>query len=437
MSPIKQNPRAEIALTRLGQLHPKLIDLGLDRTYALLENCGQPHLNVPPVIHIAGTNGKGSTLAFIRAMLEQHGKSVHVYSSPHLVRFNERIRLAGTLIDDDALADLLEDVEARNNGAEVTFFEVTTAAAMLAFSRKYADFTLLETGLGGRMDSTNIIDHPKVTIISPIARDHEHFLGNTISAIAHEKAGIMKPGVPVISASQHPEAEAVLRDQARTLQCPFIHIGTDIQITHHEDNGFTLTWGDRVITCPAPQLQGDHQIDNAVLAAAAVMLAEPDITSAAIRSGVASANWPARIQPLTSGRLVDRCPAGQNIWLDGAHNRHGAEALVKSLTRINSGKWVMIAGALNTRPAADFLDALKPLLHHLIAITIPDQDASLTADALSQTATELGIASTPAPDLNSAIDIAMQLTNGDIPLIIGGSLYLSGHVLTENGTLPD
>jgi dihydrofolate synthase/folylpolyglutamate synthase len=167
------------------------------------------------------------------------------------------------------------------------------------------------------------------------------------------------------------------------------------------------------------------------------MLAEPDITSAAIRSGVASANWPARIQPLTSGRLVDRCPAGQNIWLDGAHNRHGAEALVKSLTRINSGKWVMIAGALNTRPAADFLDALKPLLHHLIAITIPDQDASLTADALSQTATELGIASTPAPDLNSAIDIAMQLTNGDIPLIIGGSLYLSGHVLTENGTLPD
>ncbi|MGB2097354.1 MAG: bifunctional folylpolyglutamate synthase/dihydrofolate synthase, partial [Candidatus Puniceispirillales bacterium] len=221
MPSVLQNPRAEHALMRLGQLHPKLIDLGLDRTFALLEKCGNPHLALPPVIHIAGTNGKGSTLAFIRAMLEQHGKSAHVYSSPHLVRFNERIRLSGALIEDDALADLLEEVEIKNAGAEVTFFEVTTAAAMLAFSRINADYTLLETGLGGRMDSTNVIEQPAVAIISPIARDHEHFLGNNISAIAREKAGIMKQGVPVISAAQHPDAEAVLRDHARSLHCPF------------------------------------------------------------------------------------------------------------------------------------------------------------------------------------------------------------------------
>lgn len=437
MPPVLQNPRAEHALMRLGQLHPKLIDLGLDRTFALLEKCGNPHLALPPVIHIAGTNGKGSTLAFIRAMLEQHGKSAHVYSSPHLVRFNERIRLSGALIEDDALADLLEEVEIKNAGAEVTFFEVTTAAAMLAFSRINADYTLLETGLGGRMDSTNVIEQPAVAIISPIARDHEHFLGNNISAIAREKAGIMKQGVPVISAAQHPDAEAVLRDHARSLHCPFWQLGTDITITMQGENGFTLTWQDKTISCPAPELKGQHQIENAALAAAAVLLAAPDISSSAISKGVAMANWPARIQELSTGRLVSRCPAGQKIWLDGAHNRHGAEALAKSLQDINNGKWVMIAGALNTRPPADFLDALKPLLHHLITITIPDQEASLTAETLSQTATDLGIASTPATDLPRALDMAASITKGEMPLIIGGSLYLSGHVLTENETIPE
>jgi dihydrofolate synthase/folylpolyglutamate synthase len=434
---VKQNPRAEHALMRLGQLHPKLIDLGLDRTFALLEKCGHPHLALPPVIHIAGTNGKGSTLAFIRAMLEQHGKSVHVYSSPHLVRFNERIRLSGALIDDDALADLLEEVEMRNAGAEVTFFEVTTAAAMLAFSRTDADFILLETGLGGRMDSTNVIEQPAVTIISPIARDHEHFLGNSITAIAREKAGIMKLGVPVISAAQHPDAEAVLRNHAKSLDCPFWQLGTDITITMQEDGGFTLTWQEQSISCPAPLLKGQHQIENAALAAAAVMLVAPGISSSAIGKGVAKANWPARIQALKTGRLISRCPAGQKIWLDGAHNRHGAEALAKSLQDIDNRKWVMIAGALNTRPPADFLDALKPLLHHLITITIPDQEASLTAETLSQTATDLGIASSTATDLPRALDMATAITKGDMPLIIGGSLYLSGHVLTENETIPE
>lgn len=436
MPPILQNPRAEHALMRLGQLHPKLIDLGLDRTYDLLAKLGNPHLSLPPVIHIAGTNGKGSTLAFMRAMLEQNGQTSHVYSSPHLVRFNERIRLADKLINDDTLADLLEEVEEKNSGTEVTFFEVTTAAAMLAFSRVSADFTLLETGLGGRMDSTNVIDQPAVTVISPIARDHEHFLGHTITAIAREKAGIMKPGVPVISAIQHADAEAVLRNHAISLNCPFWQVGKDIILTSDTREGFSLTWHGQTIDCPKTGLIGDHQKENAALAIAAVMIAQPDITPSAIQNGIAMAEWPARIQALKTGRLVNLCPAGQSIWLDGAHNQHGAQALTKSLRQIDSGKWIMIAGALNTRPAADFLEALQPLLKHLITVTIPDQEASLTADTLSQIATELGIGSTAAPDLITAIEIATSHTNGRTPLIIGGSLYLSGHVLTENETLP-
>ncbi len=421
---------------RLGQLHPKLIDLGLDRTYALLEKLGSPHLDLPPVIHIAGTNGKGSTLAFIRAILEHNGQTAHVYSSPHLVRFNERIRLAGRLIDDDALADLLEQVEDKNSGTDITFFEVTTAAAMLAFAQTPADFTLLETGLGGRMDSTNVIDHPLVTIISPIAKDHEHFLGNTITAIAGEKAGIMKPNVPVISAHQHPEAAAVLRKYAETLGCPFWQMGEDFAINEQPDGGFILNWQDQQITCPAPALMGAHQRENAALAAVAVMLASPQISISAIKDGIAAADWPARIQALKTGRLIIRTPKGQQIWLDGAHNRHGAEALARSLQQIHMGKWVMIAGALNTRPAADFLNALKPLLQHLITITIPDQEASLGADELCQTAMELGLAATAAPDLTTAIDLAVSHSNGEMPIIIGGSLYLSGHVLTENETQP-
>ena len=421
---------------RLGQLHPKLIDLGLDRTYALLEKLGSPHLDLPPVIHIAGTNGKGSTLAFIRAILEHNGQTAHVYSSPHLVRFNERIRLAGRLIDDDALADLLEQVEDKNSGTDITFFEVTTAAAMLAFAQTPADFTLLETGLGGRMDSTNVIDQPLVTIISPIAKDHEHFLGNTITAIAGEKAGIMKPNVPVISAHQHPEAAAVLRKYAETLGCPFWQMGEDFAINEQPDGGFILNWQDQQITCPAPALMGAHQRENAALAAVAVMLASPQISISAIKDGIEAADWPARIQALKTGRLIIRTPKGQQIWLDGAHNRHGAVALARSLQQIHMGKWVMIAGALNTRPAADFLNALKPLLQHLITITIPDQEASLGADELCQTAMELGLAATAAPDLTTAIDLAVSHSNGEMPIIIGGSLYLSGHVLTENETQP-
>ena len=437
ISPSRQ--RAEQALLRLGQLHPKLIDLGLDRTFSLLEKLGNPHLSIPPQIHVAGTNGKGSTIAFLRAMLEHAHKKVHAYTSPHLVRFHERIRLAGQLIGDDALADLLEEVEAKNGSDIITFFEVTTAAAMLAFSRINADVTLLETGLGGRNDSTNVIASPLATIITPIARDHEHFLGTTITAIATEKAGIIKPSVPVISAPQHPEAEAVLRQRSAELNSPFYYLGEDITYDRQGTSGeFRISVEGQDLTSPAPGMIGRHQSDNAALAASALILTMPEITPKSLLAGIQSASWPARVQKLDHGRLVALCPYGQSIWLDGAHNRHGAAALAKSLADIHNGKWVMIAGALNTRPPADFLNELKPLLHHLVTVTIPEQDASLTAEHLAETALQLGISANPAQSLDAAIAEASQHSeNGKRPLIMGGSLYLSGYILKENGSLPD
>jgi dihydrofolate synthase/folylpolyglutamate synthase len=439
MSTFTSRQRAEQALLRLGQLHPKLIDLGLDRTFHLLEKLGHPHLAIPPQIHVAGTNGKGSTIAFLRAMLESANKKVHAYTSPHLVRFHERIRLAGQLIDDNALADLLEEVEGKNGSDVITFFEVTTAAAMLAFSRVKADLTLLETGLGGRTDSTNVITSPLVSIITPIARDHEHFLGTTITAIATEKAGIIKPSIPVISASQHPDAEAVLRQRSAELNSPFYMLEHEISYDNNTaGDGFHLTVEGQSLTAPSPGMIGPHQSDNAALAAAALMLTMPDIPQASIAAGIRSATWPARVQKLDQGKLVALCSKGQSIWLDGAHNRHGAAALAKSLKQIHDGKWVMIAGALNTRPPADFLNELKPLLEHLITITIPDQEASLTAQHLAETANELGISATPAQDIRAAIIIARDHSDkGKRPLIMGGSLYLSGYILKENGTLPD
>jgi len=430
--------RAEQALLRLGQLHPKLIDLGLDRTFNLLEKLGNPHLSIPPQIHVAGTNGKGSTIAFLRAMLEHANNKVHAYTSPHLVRFHERIRLAGRLIDDDTLADLLEEVETKNGSDSITFFEVTTAAAMLAFSRIEADITLLETGLGGRTDSTNVISSPLISIITPIDRDHEHFLGTTINAIATEKAGIIKPSVTVISAHQHPEAEAVLRQRSKELNSSFYMLGKEVAFDHDQMGGFHITVEGQSLSSPAPTMIGPHQSDNAALAAAALMLTMPETPQFSILAGIRAATWPARVQKLDHGKLVALCTQGQSIWLDGAHNRHGAAALAKSLTHLHDGKWVMIAGALNTRPPADFLNELKPLIHHLVTIAIPEQDASLSAEHLAETASQLGISASPATDISAAIAQANHHNDqGNRPLIIGGSLYLSGYILKENGSLPD
>ena len=434
--------RAEAALERLALLHPKLIDLGLDRGLGLLAKLGHPQHQLPPVFHAAGTNGKGSTLAFIRAMIEASGQTIHGYSSPHLVRFHERIRISSQLINDDELAGLLEEVEAVNGNDPMTFFEITTAAAMLAFSRKPAAATLLETGLGGRADSTNVIANPAVNIITPIARDHEYFLGDTIAAIAGEKAGIMRRGVPCFSAEQEPDARQTLREYADALGTPLYMAGEDFTITP-EGDGVKATLGTRTVHLPKLGLRGNHQAENAGLAAAAVMTVFPDLDDATLAKGAAHAEWPGRIQNLNHGQLIERQNNQISVWLDGAHNAHGAMALAKTLPQLANGDWVLVCGALNTRDPKDFLTPLKDRISHAICLTIPDQEASLPNHVIAEAARDIGLDADTSTDIITAMEqaytIAERIGNEKRPgnIIIAGSLYLAGHVLTVNQTLPD
>ncbi len=419
--------RAEKALARLAALHPKLIDLGLDRSFRLLRQLGNPQRHLPPTIHVAGTNGKGSVIAFLRGIAEASNATTHVYSSPHLCRFNERVRLAGRLISDQALADLLEEVESANALQQVTFFEVTTAAAMLAFSRHPADLLCLETGLGGALDSTNVLDAPLATIITPIARDHEHFLGSDIIDIAKQKAGIMRPKTPCFCAAQKAEVAKALQSCADKIGATLLIASRDFDIHARPDGSGVLISPERSIDFPRPGLAGAHQIENAGLAL---------MTLHTIRSyaadGISNANWPGRVQHLDKGALADAWPHRQ-IWLDGAHNAHGAHALANTLRSIQEGKWNIICGALNTRDPAEFLLPLKALAGRVACLTIPDQDASLTATEMRDAATGHGLHASAAATLAKAFDNLDR----SLPVIICGSLYLAGHVLVQNKTLPD
>ena len=433
--------RAAAALDRLARLHPKLIDLGLNRSFALLERLGNPHHHLPPTIHVAGTNGKGSTIAFLRAMAEEAGLTVHVYSSPHLCRFNERIRLAGRLIDDGGLADLLEEVETANGDMAVTFFEITTAAAMLAFSRVPADLLLLETGLGGALDSTNVLQTPLATIITPIAQDHEHFLGTDLGQIATQKAGIMRVQTACYSADQQAEAMHVLTTHADNIGASIKVAGRDFHLAETDDGGIHLSCAGEDFFLPAPGLRGPHQLDNAGLAAACFFdlaaknrLPLRDQTQAAnaFASGIKSAVWPGRVQPLNDGLLTELWPY-RPIWLDGAHNAHGARALAKTLGQIDVGKWNIICGALNTRDPAEFLAPLATLAGSVRCLAIPDQPASLSAADMTAAALAQGLDAAATTSIIKAFD----RLDPAYPVVICGSLYLAGHVLVQNKTLPD
>ena len=428
--------RATDALSRLTALHPKLIDLGLDRTFDLLARLGNPHHRLPPVIHVAGTNGKGSVIALMRAMAEAAGLRVHCYVSPHLCRFNERIRLAGCLIEDGDLADLLEEVETANGDMPVTFFEVTTAAALLAFSRVEADLLLLETGLGGLLDSTNVLDAPAATIITPVARDHEHFLGSELAGIAGQKAGIMRGGTRCFSAAQAPEVMAAIELHAADIGTNVTVLGRDVSWRPDPDGGVKLDTGTRQVHLPAPSLKGPHQQANMALAASALAAVMPNLPDTALAAGVTKADWPGRLQRLANGPLGQL--AGRPIWVDGAHNAHGADALAAALPAINDRGWHFICGALDTRPADEFLQRIAPLASSITCITIPDQPASLPAGELANAARK----SFPAARIASSVSGALQaLADGPddsgLPVMICGSLYLAGHVLVENGSLPD
>ena len=417
-------------LDALGALHPKLIDLGLGRTFEILEVLGNPQDHLPPVIHIAGTNGKGSTTAFLRALANEAGLKCHVYTSPHLCRFHERIRLADQLIDDETLIALLEEVRDRNADKPITFFEVTTAAAFLAFSRVAADLVILETGLGGLLDSTNVITQPAATIITPVARDHEHFLGSDITEIGRTKAGIFKQNSPAFIAHQSQDAAAGIAEMAEEKGITNYWMGRDFDVSHNETE-MTITIADEVYHAPLPSLAGAHQIQNAALAAATLHItAIAPLSQSA--NGISKARWPGRVQKLETGALVE-ITNGTPIWLDGAHNAHGAAALVRTMTAISQDKWTIIMGVLNTRPVGDFLAQIAPLADQVIALTIPDQDAALTAEEIAQSAHAIGLKCKTAPDIHHALQDISHHPN----ILICGSLYLAGHILNENGTLPD
>lgn len=435
MMPVLPDHTAQL-LDRLTKLHPKLIDLGLERTIRLSEKCGAPHTRLPPVIHIAGTNGKGSVSAFLRSMAESAGLSVHVYNSPHLCRFNERIRLNGRLISDAELVDVLSKVEEVNAGDPITFFESTTVAALLAFSRHRADLLILETGLGGLYDSTNIIPDTACSIITPVAFDHEQFLGRDIATIARQKAGIMRPERPSIWAEQTPIVRSELRRNADQIGAEIYEQNRDFRLSRAAGGGLTLDTGDQLITTPPLSLFGAHQTQNAALALMALKVSQlvPDLVKAA--EGGQKAVWPARVQRLADGHLTRL--AGRPVWLDGAHNVHGAEALKASLDEIDKRKWTIIFGALNTRPADEFLSVIRSVTDRIYCVTIPDQAAAIHADELVKLARTVGLKADKADSIPTACRaVSEQEGHGGRPVMICGSLYLAGEVLRANETLPD
>ena len=419
---------SDVILSRMMGLHPKVIDLTLDRVWRLLDALGNPQNDLPPVIHIAGTNGKGSTQAMIRAGLEGAGKSVHAYTSPHLARFHERIRLAGDLISEDHLTEILDECYVRNGGENITYFEITTVAGLLAFARTPADYTLLEVGLGGRLDATNVIDTPAVSIITPVSIDHEQFLGNTLTAIAGEKAGIIKRGVPVVVGPQQDEAMDVIEATAAKLGAPVFAYGQQWHVW--EERG-RLIYQDEtgLLDLPLPTLIGAHQVHNAGAAIAALRVLGFD--EAACEAAVTKAEWPARMQRLRHGPLVDAAGRAE-LWLDGGHNPAAGDALAEALTRLPDRPLFMICGMLNTKDIGGYLRPLAASAQKLYAVSIPGSEATLPAEATAAAARNAGMTAVQSDDVMSAItDIAAETPNARI--LICGSLYLAGEILKENG----
>jgi dihydrofolate synthase / folylpolyglutamate synthase len=429
---------SDVLLAQLRTLHPLMIDLSLDRIAVLLEKLGAPHLKLPPVIHIAGTNGKGSTTAFLRAVLEAAGRRVHVYTSPHLVRFHERIELAGAdgrsrPITEAALVELLSRVAHVNAGAAVTFFEITTAAAFLAFAETPADAVILEVGLGGRADTTNVVPQPRLTIITPVSMDHADKLGATVAKIAVEKAGILKRGVPAIIAPQEPEGMDAIRTVAARVGAPLTIAGEDYD-AFEQRGRLVFQTGDRLLDLPRPALLGRHQIINAGTAiAAALNLADLGLTQQAIERGLTDVVWPARMQRLQGGRLTAGLSADAEVWLDGGHNPAGGQALAQTMADLEERSpkpLYMIVGMMGQKDAAGFLAPFAGQATQLLTVPIPGaHEAPFSAVALAELANRLGFQAEPAADIGSALHRADRSGVGPRRILICGSLYLAGHVL--------
>jgi len=437
------NNPTDALIERLGALHPKKIDLSLGRIEKLLDRLGNPERKLPPTIHVAGTNGKGSTVAFLRAILEAAGKGVHVYTSPSLVRFHERIRLAqkggSRIVDDERLLKALSAAEKMNDGDEITFFEITTAAALLLFAQESADILLLETGLGGRLDATNVIEKPLASVITPISIDHTEHLGLTLEAIAGEKAGILKRGAPAIIARQEAGPLKVLERTAAKLGIKTFISGEQWN-AHEERSRLVYSDEDGLLDLPRPRLIGRHQIENAGTAIATLrVLGDLKIPAAAFEQGISRADWPARMQRLGTGKLIGLLPQGAELWLDGGHNVAGAMAVTASLAELEERvprPLILVAGMLATKDSEGFLACFKGLARELFAVPVPGE-TSRKPEEIAAAAEIAGLKGTTTAGVEDALKkIAALPLEAPPRVLITGSLYLAGEVLALNGTPP-
>ncbi|MER9797307.1 bifunctional folylpolyglutamate synthase/dihydrofolate synthase [Mesorhizobium sp. M0142] len=435
---------ADREIESLMALHPKGFDLSLDRISRLLERLGNPQDQLPPVIHIAGTNGKGSCAAFSRALLEAAGYRVHVHTSPHLVNWHERYRLAadggGRLVDDKVFAEAIARVAKANQGQKITVFEILTAVTFVLFSEYPADAVILEVGLGGRFDATNVIAEPAVSVIMPVSLDHEAYLGDRVELIAAEKAGIIKRGCPVVIGAQESEtAQQVLIETAERLDCPAFVYGQDF-LAYEENGRMVYQDEDGLMDLPPPRLPGRHQFANAAAAIAAVKAAGFEISPRAAEKAMANVIWPGRMQKLPQGRLGELAPKGADIWLDGGHNPGAgvvvAEALAEQEEK-NPRPLFLISGMINTKDQSGYFRAFKGLVRHVYTVPVSTSDAGVPNDELATRAIEAGLSAEPVSSVANALMLLRDTWDGPPPrILIGGSLYLAGAVLAENGTPP-
>lgn len=430
------------AIEALMELHPKGFDLTLDRVRRLLAKLGDPQDRLPPAIHIAGTNGKGSCAAFCRALLEAGGHRTHVHTSPHLVRWHERFQIAGALVDDTVLTEAVTRVAKANDGAKITVFEILTAVMFVLFGEHEADAAVIEVGLGGRADATNVIERPAVSVIMPVGLDHQAFLGDTVDLIAGEKAGIMKPDVPVvISAQPYAEARDVLIARAEALGCPASIYGEHF-IAFEEHGRFVFQDTDGLLDLPLPALVGRHQLANAAAAIAALRAGGFVLTEAGAERAMQTVTWPGRMHRIEKGNLFDIAPPGAEIWLDGGHNPDGAAMVAEFLAAREEElerPLFMIVGMINTKDALGYFRVFEGLVRHVLTVPVPDSDAGFDAEFLTDQALEAGLSAEPMEDLASALRLLAESWSGlERPprILIGGSLYLAGDVLHQNGTPP-
>jgi len=425
-------------LSELKRLHPRLIDLSLGRIEALLAKLGHPERHLPPVVHVAGTNGKGSLTAFLKTMLRAAGRRVHTYTSPHLMRFHERIDLSDAdgrtgPIGEAELVDRLAEVQRINGGEQITFFEITTAAALLAFAEHPADAVILEVGLGGRLDATNVIARPALSVITPVSIDHTDKLGATLAVIAGEKAGILKPFVPAVVSVQPPDALEAIKRRAQALAAPLTVWGEDYE-AFEQRGRLVFQSAERLLDLPPPALLGQHQIANAGTAVAAALRLKSSfgLTAQAIERGLVEVRWPARMQRLDNGALSRLLTPGSELWLDGGHNAAGGAAIAQTLAELEerAPKPVsLIVGMLGQKDSAGFLEHFRGLVRRVVTVAIPNSEAALSPAALAALATSVGLDAEPASDVESAVRRLQESEARPLRILICGSLYLAGHVL--------